>query len=93
MVQADGNSNWVYERHRRCTAVLAASESPLDTDIFKDVCKEIGIYDADGNPNDKYMTFVAAHVDWGTKPETEQFRPEISTQEKARDYINKHLPR
>ena len=46
----------------------------------------------DGKPNDNYMTFVAAHVDWGMKAEIEQFRREINTREKAREYISKHLP-
>lgn len=33
------------EKHRLYSAALAASESPLDTDLFKDVCKKIEIFD------------------------------------------------
>ena len=80
------------ERHRLYSAGLAASESPLDTDLFKDVCKKIGVFGADGRPNDRYLAFVATHVDWAMKPETEAFKREINTKEKARDYINQHLP-
>ena len=80
------------EKHRLYTAALAESESPLDSDLFREVCKKIGIFNADGKPNDNYMTFVAAHVDWGMKAEIEQFRREINTREKAREYISKHLP-
>ena len=79
------------EKHRLYTAALAESESPLDSELFQKVCKRIGIFDANGKPNDNYMTFVAAHVDWGMKPEIQQFRTEINTREKAREYINKHL--
>ena len=80
------------EKHRLYSAALAASESPLDTDTFKKVCREIGIVDARGRANDQYMGFVSEHVNWGMKPETEQFRQEINTQEKAREYITRHLP-
>jgi len=80
------------EKHRLYSAALAASESPLDTDTFKKVCREIEIVDAHGRANDQYMAFVSEHVNWGLKPETEQFRQEINTQEKAREYLSRHLP-
>ena len=79
------------EKHRLYSAALAASDSPLDTDAFKDVCQRIGIFDAAGKPNDQYMAFMSAHVNWGMKPETEQFRQEINSKEKARDYLKRHL--
>jgi hypothetical protein len=81
------------EKHRLYSAALAASDSPLDTDTFKDVCQRIGIFDADGRPNDQYMAFIAAHVEWATKSETQQFRHEINTAENARMYLKKYLPR
>src|SRR5260370_25229269 len=73
------------QKHRLYSAALAASESPLDSELFKDVCRKLGIFDANGQPNETYMTFVAQHVDWGMKPENGQFRREIDTKEKARD--------
>src|SRR5207248_782190 len=79
------------EKHRLYSAALAASESPLDTDTFKKVCREIGIVDAHDRANDQYMAFMSAHVNWGMKPETEEFRHEINSQDKAREYIKQHL--
>src|SRR3990172_10312619 len=79
------------EKHRLYSAALAASESPLDTDLFKDVCKKIGIFDPDGTPNDNYIAFVSEHVDWSLKSETDQFRHEIDSKDKARKYIAEHL--
>ncbi|HEX7723369.1 MAG TPA: hypothetical protein VF397_14515 [Pyrinomonadaceae bacterium] len=73
------------------TAGLAASESPLDTDSFKDVCQRIGIFDAAGKPNDQYMAFVSHHVNWGMKSEADQFRHEINSKDRAREYIKQHL--
>ena len=80
------------EKHCLYSAALAASESPLDSDVFKNVCKKIGIFDINGNPNDNYMAFVTAHVEWAMQSETEQFKREVNTRVKAREYVNKHLP-
>jgi hypothetical protein len=80
------------EKHRLYTAALAASDSPLESETFKEVCKAIGIFDPGGAPNDNYLPFVSAHVDWAMKAETEQFKQEINTKEKAREYVSKHLP-
>lgn len=79
------------ERHRLYSAALAASESPLESDIFRQVCQQIGIYDSAGKPTGQYMTFVSQHVDWSMKSESDQFRREINSKEKARDYVEKHL--
>ena len=79
------------EKHRLYSAALAASESPLDTDTFRDVCRRIGIFDAAGKPNDQYMVFVSQHVNWGMKLDTNQFRQEINSKDKAREYIKQHL--
>jgi hypothetical protein len=82
----------VDEKHRLYSAALAASDSPLDTDTFKDVCQRIGIFDASGKANDQYMAFVSEHVNWGTRSEAGQFRHEINSKDKAREYIRNHLP-
>src|SRR5687767_9613965 len=60
------------EKHRLYAAALAASEFPLESETFKEVCKKIGVFDAHGNQNDDYMGFVTAHLDWAMKIETEQ---------------------
>jgi hypothetical protein len=79
------------EKHRLYSAALAASDAPLDNDAFKNVCRQIGIFDAAGRPNDQYMTFVSQHVDWGMKSEASNFRQEINSRDKARDYLKRHL--
>lgn len=79
------------ERHRLYSAALAASESPLESDLFRQVCQQIGIYDPNGKPNEQYMAFVSQHVDWSMKSESDQFRREIDSKEKARDYVEEHL--
>jgi hypothetical protein len=79
------------EKHRLYSAALATSELPLDNDIFKNVCREIGIFDAEGRPNDQYMAFVSRHVNWGVRSDTEAFRREINSKDKATEYIKKHL--
>jgi hypothetical protein len=80
------------EKHRLYAAALSASEFPLESETFKEVCKKIGIFDDHGNQNDNYMGFVSAHFEWAMKSQTEQFKQEINTREKARDYLNKSLP-
>ena len=89
--QPDKRSMSEDEEHRLYTAALAVSESPLDTRLFGDVCKKIGIYDVNGKQTDKYMSFVQAHIDWVIRSENEQFREEINSQEKARHYLTVHL--
>ena len=79
------------EKHRLYAGALAASESPVDSEIFKRVCRHIEIFDANGKPNDRYMQFVSAHVEWATKAQTEEFRSQINTPEKARQYIDQQL--
>ena len=79
------------EKHRLYSAALAASDAPLDTDTFKKVCRTIGIFDAKGKPNDQYLLFVSQHVDWATKSQTDEFRVEINSKEKAVAYVEKHL--
>ena len=54
------------------------SESPLDTAAFTDVCQKIGIFDPRSQPNDQHMIFVAAHIVWAMRIETQQFKREIN---------------
>lgn len=81
------------EKHRLYSAALATSDSPLDNATFKDVCQKIGIFDGRGQPNDRYMVFVGAHIEWAMKIETQQFKREINTAQNARAYLNEYLPR
>ena len=91
--QKDASRFTADERHRLYAAALAVSDSPLDNDLFKDVCRRIEIFDAYGKPNEKYMAFVSEHLNWTMKPENEQFKSDINTKQKAHDYVVQHLPR
>jgi hypothetical protein len=79
------------EKHRLYAAVLASSDSPLDARNFRLTCQRIGIFDAAGQPNDRYMAFVSEHVDWSSHAQTEEFRQQINTREKANTYVEQHL--
>ncbi|HJZ82032.1 MAG TPA: hypothetical protein VKD91_16860 [Pyrinomonadaceae bacterium] len=78
------------EKHRLYAAALSASDAPLESDLFKDVCRKIDIFDASGKPNQKYMGFVSEHIHWSMEPEHEGFWAEINTREKARQYVTRH---
>ena len=79
------------EKHRLYAAALASSDSPLDATNFKLTCQKIGVFDAAGRPNDRYLAFVSEHVDWSARAETEKFRQQINTREKANTYLEQHL--
>lgn len=79
------------EKHRLYAAALASSDSPLDTRNFRLACQRIGVFDNAGQPNDRYMAFVSAHVDWSAQAQTEEFRQQINTREKANTYVEQHL--
>ena len=79
------------EKHRLYAAALAASDSPLESQMFKRACESIGVFDQGGQPNDSYMSFVTKHVAWSTSPQAEDFRRQINTKEKAMAYVDEHL--
>jgi hypothetical protein len=80
------------EKHRLYAAALAASDSPLDNETFKRTCRAIGVFDEDGRPNNKYLTFVSVHVEWSTDSKSEDFRRQINTRDKAMAYVEQRLP-
>ena len=79
------------DKHRLYAAALAASDSPLDSDVFKQVCQRIEIFDAAGKPNQEYTDFVSKHIKWSAEADAGEFRREIDTRDKARAYVNQHL--
>ena len=82
------------EKHRLYTAALVATDSQLQTELFQAVCKQIGIMNADGIPNENYTRFISEErLQWMLKPEVERFKREINTREKAQEYLSKHLSR
>jgi len=79
------------EKHRLYAAALASSDSPLETKNFRLACQRIGVFDAGGQPNDRYMAFVGEHLDWSAHAQAEEFRQQINTREKANKYLEQHL--
>jgi len=79
------------EKHRLYAAALAASDAPLDTQNFKSACQAIGVFDQNGQPNDSYMTFVTKHFEWSRNAQSEGFRHQINTREKAKAYVEQYL--
>jgi len=88
----DGSARFTEdEKHRLYAAALAASDSPLDTQNFKSACQAIGVFDQNGQPNDSYMTFVTKHFEWSRNAQSEGFRHQINTREKAKAYVEQYL--
>jgi hypothetical protein len=79
------------QRHRLYAAALAASDSPLDSQEFKSVCRAIGIFDVNDRPNEQYSDFVGEHVRWTMDANGKQFRLEIDTKDKARNYLSRYF--
>jgi len=79
------------QRHRLYAAALGASDSPLDSPEFKSVCRAIGIFDVNDRPNDEYSDFVGEHVRWTMNANGKQFRLEIDTKDKARNYLSQYF--
>lgn len=61
-----------------------------DTDLVKRVSVHIGIMEDDGMPKDGYQQFMASHAAWAFQ--NLDFIREIGTQEKAKAYVDEHMP-
>lgn len=61
-----------------------------DTEFLQKVLKKIGLFKADGTPSDDYAQFVKDHITWGIN--NVSFIQSINTPEKARAYVDEHLP-
>jgi hypothetical protein len=74
------------EKHK----LFHAATVTADSELINRVNVKIGILNDDFTPGDEYDEFVHAHAVWGI--ENLDFIREINTPEKARDYVNKHIP-
>jgi hypothetical protein len=61
-----------------------------DTELVNRVNVKLGLLNEDFTPGDDYQKFVLAHVDWAIR--NTDFINSINTAEKARAYVNTHLP-
>lgn len=61
-----------------------------DAELQRRVWVKIGILDEDFSQGDKFTDFATAHVGWAIR--NYQWVGSIDSQEKARAYVNEHLP-
>jgi hypothetical protein len=61
-----------------------------DTQLINRVNVKLGLLNDDFTPGDDYQKFVVEHVDWVIR--NTDFINSINTAEKARAYVNTHIP-
>ena len=61
-----------------------------DTELINRVNVKLGLLSEDFTPGDDYQKFIVAHVDWVIR--NTNFINSINTAEKARAYVNTHIP-
>ncbi|HEX6045994.1 MAG TPA: hypothetical protein VFZ22_15985 [Pyrinomonadaceae bacterium] len=74
------------EKHRLFQAAAVTG----DVEVIRRVNVKLGLMDEDFTPGDKYREFTAEHISWAGK--NYEFVLSINTPEKARAYVNEHLP-
>ena len=61
-----------------------------DQELIRRVAVRMGLMNEDFTPGDEYEQFVTNHVGWVLR--NTGFIRSISTEEKAREYVNDNLP-
>jgi hypothetical protein len=61
-----------------------------DVELIRRVNVKLGIMDEDFTPGEKYEQFARDHIAWAGR--NYEFVFSVNTPEKARDYVNEHLP-
>jgi hypothetical protein len=74
------------EKHR----LFQAASMTQDPEVVQRVVKKLGLFKANGTPADDYPQFIRDHVSWGLS--NANFINSINTPEKARAYVDAHLP-
>lgn len=67
-----------------------AANITADAELIRRVNVKIGILEEDFTPGDKFQDFATSHVGWSVR--NYQWVTEMNSAEKARAYINEHLP-
>jgi hypothetical protein len=68
-----------------------AANVTADAELIRRVNVKIGILEEDFTPGDKFREFATEHIGWTVR--NYQWVSEMNSAEKARAYINEHLPR
>ena len=74
------------DRHRLFQAGAMSGDSALT----QRVNVKIGLINEDGTPAPGYQSFMAEHISWAIRDR--QFIASINTPEKAKAYVEEHLP-
>lgn len=74
------------EKHK----LYYAANVTADIELIRRVNVRLGLMDDDFTPGEKYQEFARQHITWAG--ENYEFVLSINTPEKARAYVNEHLP-
>lgn len=75
------------DRHKLYQAAINTRDSKL----IEQVTRTVGLADANGAPTPDFAPFVKEHADWAAK--NFDFVKEYLVPEKAKEYVNDHLPK
>ena len=68
-----------------------AAMNARDAKLLQQVTQAIGLSDANGAPTPAYQPFIKEHADWASK--NFDFVKEYIAPDKAKEYVNAHLPK
>ena len=74
------------DRHRLFQAAAATQDHALTRRVWQ----RLGLLNANGTPSDEYQTFVKEHIGWVFR--NASWVQTISDPEKARAYVDEHMP-
>jgi hypothetical protein len=68
-----------------------AAMNTRDAKLLQQATQAIGLADANGTPRPAFDSFVKEHADWASK--NFEFVKEYIAPDKAKEYVNSHLPK
>ena len=74
------------DKHKLYQAALQTG----DAELVRRVSVKLGLMDDDYTPGSEYQGFVTSHVTWAIR--NRDFVQSLDTPEKARAYVNQHMP-
>ena len=74
------------DRHK----LFQAAGMVKDQELMLKVVKKLGLFKADNTPAEDYPEFIKDHITWGIN--NTAFVNSVNTPEKARAYVDQHLP-
>lgn len=77
----------VDDKHKLYQAAINTRDSRL----IQQVTEALGLSDSNGKPTPVFAPFVKEHADWSSK--NFDFVKEYIAPEKAKEYVNNHLPK